>query len=129
MALGQNLVRSRLRNGELEPAERAMLALIEPAFTDLVGDSHDVHVGGSPALIRELGADVQGVINLVHVLEERRRLLDALRRVAISSPPVLSLTMPGSALPAATASRRVAVCVGDENELPELRPLSVVGAT
>ena len=113
MALGQNSVRTRLRSPELDASERAMLALLEPAFTDLVGESHDVHVGGSPALIRELGADVQGVINLVHVLEERRRLLGALRRVAS---------------PSAAATRRVCVRVGDENELPELRPLSVVGA-
>lgn len=117
MTLGQNLLRQRLLNPDLSPSERAMLSLLAPAFSDLVDAGQDVHIGGSPALINQLGSDVQQVINLVAVLDERTRLLDALRQLA-----------PGSA-GQGSGARRVAVRIGVENELPELRPLSVVGAS
>lgn len=106
--LGQNVLRQRLANPELSPAERRMLAMLAPAFTEILDRAQDVHVGGTPALIAELGTDVRQIVGLVSMLDERRRLLDSLRR--------------------SLGSGRVAVRIGGENDLPELRPLSVVGA-
>jgi heat-inducible transcriptional repressor len=117
MALGQNLLRARLADPQLHPAERAILALLAPAFTDLIDDEQDVHVGATPEQLRALGSDVQGIVNLVHVLEERQRLLGAIRRVASAGHGV-----------AHPAARRVSVRIGAENDLPELQPLSVVSA-
>lgn len=113
MSLGQNLLRQRLANPELSPVERAMLALLAPAFTGLMETGPEVHVGGSRVLLERLGSDVQQVVNLVAMLDERRRLLDSLRRV----------------LGSGGSSRRVSVGIGCENDLPELRRLSVVGAS
>lgn len=116
MSLGQNLLRQRLANPELSPAERAMLALLAPAFTELVESGPEMHVGGSRVLLDRFGRDVEQVVNLVAMLDERRRLLDALRQVLPSSVGV------------AGGFRRVAVRIGHENALPELRSLTVVGA-
>ena len=118
MALGQNLLRTRLADPALHPSERAILALLSPAFTGLVDDEQEVHVGASPELIRALGSDVQGIVNLVHVLDERRRLLGALRTAAGV----------GGAPAASRGARRVSVRIGSENDIPELQPLSVVSA-
>lgn len=118
MALGQNLLRARLADPALHPSERAILALLSPAFTGLVDDEQEVHVGASPELIRALGSDVQGIVNLVHVLDERRRLLGALRTAAGV----------GRAAAAPRGARRVSVRIGSENDIPELQPLSVVSA-
>lgn len=108
MTLGQNLLRQRLQSPELSPSERTMLGLLSPAFTDLVDRPHDVHVAGTPALINELGSDVGQIMNLMQVLDERRRLLDSLRR--------------------SIGARKTVVRIGGENDLPELQPLSMVGA-
>ena len=110
MTLGANLLRQRLAAPELSPVERGMLAMLAPAFIDVVAEAAgpDVHVGGTSALIGELGNDVAQIMALVDVLDERRRLLDAMRR--------------------AIAGHRVVVRIGHENELPELQPLSIVGA-
>lgn len=117
MALGQNLLRSRLNDPALNTAERAILTLLAPAFTGLMDDEQDVHLGGTPDLLRALGSDVQGIVNLVHVLDERRRLLSALRR---TTGAAVTGSLPGS--------RRVSVRIGAENDIPELQPLSVVSA-
>jgi heat-inducible transcriptional repressor len=120
MSLGQNLLRSRLADPELSPAERWILDLLAPAFTDLAAaEGSQVHVGGSPALLERLGQDVQQVVNLVHALDERRRLLGSLRAL-------VGVGAPGAV--AAGRRQRVTVRIGAENELPELRPLSIVGA-
>jgi heat-inducible transcriptional repressor len=108
LALGQNLLRQRLAAPQLSPAERHMLATLAPAFTDLIEESNMV-IEGTAALVGEMGNDVGGIADLVQVLDERRRLLEALRR--------------------ASAGGSIAVCIGSENELPELRPLSIVGGT
>lgn len=120
MTLGQNLLRSRLTDPALLPSERAMLALLAPAFRRLVDEMHDVHVGGSAELLSQLDGDVQGVLNLVHVLDERRRLLEALQHV---------VSHRSNGRERLVAPRRVSVRIGAENELPELQHLSVVAAS
>lgn len=112
IVLGQHALRRRLRNPELGASEQAMLGLLEPAFTELEDESQEVHVGGSAGLLAQLGPDVQRVVSLVTMLDERRRLLEAIR-------------------PDATMGRldpRVMVRIGEENPIPELHSLSVVGA-
>jgi heat-inducible transcriptional repressor len=104
---------------DLAPTEQAMLALVSPAFAALAEEAQqDVHIGGSPVLLAELGDDVQRVVNLVAMLDERRRLLAALR-------PLAGLGI--ATVPAVGQS--VAVRIGGENEIPELHRLSVVGAS
>lgn len=109
MVLGQNLLRSRLEAPELSESERAMLSALSPAFTELVGAADDVHLGGTSTLVSEMGDDIQQIVDLISVLDERRRLLGALR--------------------SSMAGGRVAVTIGCENALPELQPLSIVGAS
>ncbi|MCW2949191.1 MAG: heat-inducible transcription repressor HrcA [Thermoleophilia bacterium] len=116
---GQSLLRQRLLRSDLMPAERAMLALVAPAFATLAAEEQqDVHIGGSAVLLAELGDDVQRVVNLVAMLDERRRLLAALRPLA------------GSGIAAVQPiGQSVAVRIGGENDIPELHRLSVVGAS
>ena len=76
-----------------------------------------MHIGGSAPLVASLGNDVERVANLVTMLDERRRLLDALRH--ISDVGLVTTSTPAHA---------VRVRIGGENAMPELQRLSVVGA-
>jgi heat-inducible transcriptional repressor len=119
MSPGQSGLRQRLVRRDLAPAEQAMLALVSPAFATLAAEEQqDVHVGGSADLLAELGDDVQRVVNLIAMLDERRRLLAALRPIAGSG--LASLSSLGAS---------VEVRIGFENDIPELHRLSVVGAS
>lgn len=119
LSAGHRLVRQRLLRTDLDAAERAMLGLVAPAFFQLGSDDvSDVHVGGSAGMLTRLGSDVQRVVNLVAMLDERRRLLGALRPIADTG---LGWTSSGG------GDRAVRVLIGVENEIPELQNLSVVG--
>jgi heat-inducible transcriptional repressor len=120
LTVGHRLIRQRLRRPDLAPAERAMLALVSPAFDefgDMDEQGPDVHIGGSAPLVASLGNDVERVASLVTMLDERRRLLDALRPI---SDVGIAATM--------SSARAVRVSIGGENTMPELQRLSVVGA-
>ncbi|MCW2962598.1 MAG: heat-inducible transcription repressor HrcA [Thermoleophilia bacterium] len=119
LSIGQSLVRQRLAGTGLAPLERAMLSLVTPAFQELEGDSQELLVGGSAPVLAELGSDVQRVLQLVAMLDERRRLLEALRPIA----------EPGLATLQLRSSRSVNVRIGGENAIPELHRLSVIGAS
>jgi heat-inducible transcriptional repressor len=120
VALGQNLFRQRLRSRELGPRELAVIDLIEPAFAHLLeSDGQELLVGGSSDLLSALGEDVRRVVSLVAVLEERHRLLSSLRDVVLTTGSFGQTTTRG----------RVEVRIGAENQLPELRTLSLVGAS
>lgn len=110
--LGRHLLRQCLDDPQLSTPERAVLAAVLPAFLELVESPSDVHLGGTPALLAALGDEVSQLIDLVAALDERRRLLESMSRLAGVAP------RPG----------RVSIRIGSENDLPELRPLSVVGA-
>ena len=114
MALGQNILRQRLQSPDLSNTEQEMLALLAPAFIELVEAGTEVYVGGSQALASRLGADVSQVVALVGMLDERRRLLAALQALAPGRAPSM---------------RGVSVRIGSENDFPELRELSLIGAT
>jgi heat-inducible transcriptional repressor len=119
LATGDHRVQARLRHPELAPAELAMLALLAPAFDEPEEAGQDLHVGGaSPDAIARHGSDVQRVLQLVAMLDERRRLLEALRPIVDTTVPALR----------AAPTRSVSIRIGCENELPELQRLSVVGA-
>jgi heat-inducible transcriptional repressor len=113
MSIGQAMLRQRLDAAELAPSERAMLALLTPAFQELHGEGQDLVIGGSAPVLAGLGADVQQVVQLVAMLDERRRLLEALRPIAA---------------PLARGGGAVGVRIGEENAIPELHRLSVIGA-
>jgi heat-inducible transcriptional repressor len=108
--LGTVLLRRRLGDPGLTPAERAFIATLEPAFTELVDDRGDrLFVGGAAGLLDEVRVDeLAAVHGLIGLLEERRALLDVL---AESLDP-----------------RRPFVRVGPELTHPALQNLALVGA-
>ncbi|MEO6867533.1 MAG: heat-inducible transcription repressor HrcA, partial [Gaiellales bacterium] len=118
LSIGEHRLRQRLEHPELHPSERSMLALLAPVFAELSDDRQELHVGGSAHQLEQHGDDVQRVLQLVAMLDERRRLLEALRPIADSG--VASLHH--------SRSRGASVRIGGENQMPELQRLSVVGA-
>ncbi|MCW2923662.1 MAG: hrcA [Thermoleophilia bacterium] len=118
LSIGEHRITGRLQDPELSPAERAMLALLAPAFHELGDDAQELHVGGSARQLAAHGGDVQRVLQLVAMLDERRRLLEALRPIVDRGAPSL--------LPRGRGG--VTVRIGCENAMPELQRLSVVGA-
>lgn len=119
LASGDHRVHQRLRHPELDPAELEMLSLLAPAFDELDDARQELHVGGtSPDALARHGDDVQRVLQLVAMLDERRRLLEALRPIVDDGVPRLN---PGR-------MRQVSIRIGCENQIPELQRLSVVGA-
>lgn len=119
LALGEHRLNARLTHPELSPSELGMLALLSPAFEDLDDGRQELHVGGASAeQLARHGDDVQRVLQLVAMLDERRRLLEALR-------PMVDRGIP-SVHPSRV--RGVTIRIGCENQMPELQRLSVVGA-
>lgn len=119
LAIGERRVQARLEHPELSPAERRMLELLAPAFHELDDARQELHVGGSsPEALARHGHDVQRVLQLVAMLDERRRLLEELRPMVDRGVPTLRRG----------PARTVSIRIGCENRMPELRRLSVVGA-
>jgi heat-inducible transcriptional repressor len=109
--LGTHMLRQRLEDPGLTPTERAFLAALRPAFTDLVNlDDQRVFVGGAASLLDDARAEEREACQrLIAMLEKRAALL----------------TLIGAAL----EPRRPFVRVGDELDNPALRDVSLVGAT
>ena len=110
LRFGARALRQRLFDPGLSPRELAFLEAIEPAFTELVGEGEQsLYVGGTARLMQEMRySDLAEINNLMLALEERAGLLQLLRGALISD--------------------RIVVRVGAENEIPELRALSMVAA-
>jgi heat-inducible transcriptional repressor len=108
--LGARALRQRLVDQGLSQRELGFLAAIAPAFTDLVGDGdQSLYVGGAARLMQEMRySDLAEINSLMLALEERAGLLHLLR--------------------GALGSDRIYVRVGSENQIPELRTLSLVAA-
>jgi heat-inducible transcriptional repressor len=108
--LGTVLLRRRLEDPGLRPAEREFISMLAPAFTELVDDRGErLFVGGAAGLLDDVRADeLEAFRGLLGMLEERRALLDVL---AASLDP-----------------RRPFVRVGPELAHPALRELALVGA-
>jgi heat-inducible transcriptional repressor len=116
LAIGDHRMRGRLAHPQLSPLERSFLALLAPAFDELDDDGgQELLVGGAAPHDDD---DVRHVLQLVAMLDQRRRLLEALRPIVERGATTL----------AGGAARGVAISIGCENPMPELQRLSVVGA-
>ncbi|MCW2920440.1 MAG: hrcA [Thermoleophilia bacterium] len=119
LSIGEHRLRARLAHPELSPAELGMLSLLSPAFDELDDSRQELHVGGaSMEQLARHGGDVQRVLQLVAMLDERRRLLEALRPMVDRGAPSVH----------PSRVRGVSIRIGCENQMPELQRLSVVGA-
>jgi len=108
--VGARMLQLRLAAPELSESERAFLATLAPAFTDLDDTAEDtLYVGGAARLMSEDRLQELSQINdLMKVLERRVALL-AMLRSALLEPSVY-------------------LRIGTENDAPELQSLSVVAA-
>jgi heat-inducible transcriptional repressor len=110
LKLGTTLLRRRFEDPTLAPSERAFLAALRPAFTELVQDQPDrLFVGGAAMLLEDAREDE---------LETCRRLVGMLERRATL------LQLVGASLD----TRKPFVRVGEELLSPELTHVSLVGA-
>ncbi len=110
LAVGARMIGARLAAPELSDAERSFLATLSPAFTELEDTAEDtLYVGGAARLVSEdRFQELTQLGDLMQVLERRVALLSMLRG-ALEEPSVY-------------------LRIGEENEAPELRSLSVVAA-
>jgi heat-inducible transcriptional repressor len=110
MDVGARMTHAKLAAPDLGRAERGFLATLAPAFTELEETAEDnIYVGGAARLFSEDRLqEISQINDLMMVLE---------RRVAL-------LTVLSSALGESSVYLRI----GEENEAPELRSLSIVGA-
>ena len=108
--LGARTLRSRLTDPSLPPTERTFLEGLAPAFTELAETAEDsLYVEGTARLLAEHRfQDVSQLNALLDLLERRVSLLGLLS--------------------AALDQRDLYVRIGDENEAPALRGLSLVAA-
>src|ERR671932_70091 len=110
MGLGARMLHKRLFAPDLSDGERKFLMTLAPAFTELEETAdHELFVGGAERLLSEDRLQALSQIgDLMQVLERRVALLGMLRS-ALEEP-------------------RVYLRIGEENETPELRSMSVVAA-
>jgi heat-inducible transcriptional repressor len=110
LGLGARALSRRLTDVSLGIVERAFLAVLAPAFTELAATAEQtLYMDGATRLLSEHRVqDVTQINALMTMLEQRVTLLGALA-AALSTPDVL-------------------VRIGTENELPELRSLAMVAA-
>jgi heat-inducible transcriptional repressor len=110
LGLGARALTRRLSDPSLDVVERAFLAVLAPAFTQLaITAEQTLYMDGAARLLSEHRVqDVAQINSLMSMLEQRVTLLGALA-AALSTPDVL-------------------VRIGAENELPELRSLAMVAA-
>jgi heat-inducible transcriptional repressor len=110
IGLGARLLVKRLAEPELSDTERAFLAQLAPAFTELAATAEStLYMDGAARLLSEHRVqDIAQINSLMGMLEQRVSLLHMLA-AALAAPDVL-------------------VRIGAENELPELRSLALVAA-
>jgi heat-inducible transcriptional repressor len=110
LQLGTSLLRRRFEDPGLAVRERAFLAALRPAFTELVAAEQRLYVGGAADLLGEVRADeLDAYRNLFELVEKRAALLDVLGES-------------GQDL------RRPFVRVGRDLDHPALRDVALVGA-
>jgi heat-inducible transcriptional repressor len=110
MGLGARMLHSKLQDPSLSGTERAFLAGLAPAFTELAATAGDtLYVDGAHRLVSEYRfQDVSQLNALMEMLERRVSLLEVLT--------------------AALDARGLYVRIGGENPEPALRSLSLVAA-
>jgi heat-inducible transcriptional repressor len=110
MGLGARMLHSKLDDPSLQETERAFVAALAPAFTELAETAENtLYVDGAARLLSE---------HRFQDLSQLNELLEALER-RVSLLGVLS---------AALAQRGIYVRIGAENQMPALRTLSLVAA-
>jgi heat-inducible transcriptional repressor len=110
LRLGTRSLRRCLEDPGLSERERTFLDAIRPSFTELERGQQRLFVGGASRVLADSRSEkVDTYQSLVGALEQRAALLDLLAR--------------------ALEPRRPFVRVGDELDIPELRELSLVGAS
>jgi heat-inducible transcriptional repressor len=110
MGLGARMLHTKLDDPSLQPTERAFLASLAPAFTELADTAENtLYVDGAARLIAEHRfQDLPQLNDLLEALERRVTLLGVLS--------------------AALDQRGIYVRIGAENDMPALRTLSLVAA-
>jgi heat-inducible transcriptional repressor len=110
LQLGTSLLRRRVDDPALGSHERAFLAALRPAFTELVSAAQRLYVGGAADLLGEVRAEeLDAYRNLFDLVEKRAAFLEVLG----DSP---------------SEPRRPFVRVGAELAHPALREVALVGA-
>jgi heat-inducible transcriptional repressor len=110
MAVGARMISSKLASEDLTGSERAFLATLSPAFTELEETAEDtLYVEGAARLLSEDRVqELSQIDDLMQLLERRVALLSLLRE-ALSEPSVY-------------------LRIGHENPAPALHSLSIVAA-
>jgi heat-inducible transcriptional repressor len=110
MSIGSRMLQAKLNDAALHPTERAFVAQLAPAFTELALTAENtLYVDGAARLLSEHRfQDVSQLNELLDALERRVSLLGLLSR--------------------ALDERDIYVRIGGENEMPALRSLSLVAA-
>jgi heat-inducible transcriptional repressor len=108
MGVGARMIGARLNDPGLHPTERAFIAQLAPAFTQLAETAENtLYVDGAARLLSEHRfQDVSQLNELLDALERRVSLLGVLSQ--------------------ALDERDIYVRIGGENEMPALRSLSLV---
>ena len=108
MSVGSRMLQAKLNDPALRPTERAFIAQLAPAFTELAMTAENtLYVEGAARLLSEHRfQDVSQLNELLDALERRVSLLGVLAR--------------------ALDERDIYVRIGGENEMPALRSLSLV---
>jgi heat-inducible transcriptional repressor len=108
MSIGSRMLQAKLNDPGLQPMERAFIAQLAPAFTELAMTAENtLYVDGAARLLSEHRfQDVSQLNELLDALERRVSLLGVLSQ--------------------ALDERDIYVRIGGENEMPALRSLSLV---
>jgi heat-inducible transcriptional repressor len=108
MSIGSRMLQGKLSDPGLQPTERAFIAQLAPAFTELaITAESTLYVDGAARLLSEHRfQDVSQLNELLDALERRVSLLGVLSQ--------------------ALDERDIYVRIGGENEMPALRSLSLV---
>jgi heat-inducible transcriptional repressor len=108
MSIGSRMLQAKFNDPALQPLERAFIAQLAPAFTELAMTAENtLYVDGAARLLSEHRfQDVSQLNELLDALERRVSLLGVLSR--------------------ALDERDIYVRIGGENEMPALRSLSLV---
>jgi heat-inducible transcriptional repressor len=92
LQLGTGLLQRRFEDEGLSQAERAFLAALRPAFTELVSAEQRLYVGGAADLLGEVRAEeLDAYRNLFELVERRADLLDVLGQPRGSERPFVRL--------------------------------------
>jgi heat-inducible transcriptional repressor len=110
LQLGTTLLRRRFDDPGLSARERGFLAVIRPAFVELVSAEQRLYVGGAADLLGEVRAEeLDAYRSLFELVEKRAALLDVLGESPLEPS-------------------RPFVRVGHDLEHPALREIALVGA-